>query len=185
MRPSILILAFTALVSADVIPRDNSTSIVSSPPSTTTWALTPAQICLQSCTSGDVNCEAQCVGSAHPNSVQVSETNECAAKCPQGNGTYSKSSNYASCLQACISSYYPTSQTAGAVGGSDTTVASIGASVTGIATGTGTVSSVATSSSATGSASTTPTPNVAAIGLGPLLGSAGGIAGLFVIFLAL
>jgi hypothetical protein len=87
--------------------------------------------------ASDVNCEAQCIGSAHPNSVQVSETNDCAAKCPQGNGTYSESSNYASCLQACISSYYPTSQTAGAMGGSDTAAAATnGASVTGTMTGT-------------------------------------------------
>lgn len=135
MKLATLLLGFIAIASADLLTRDNSTSAISSPPSTTSWALTPAQICLQSCTAGDVNCEAQCIGSAHPNSVQVSETNECAAKCPQGNGTYSESSDYASCLQACISSYYPTSQTAGVrVGG--TTVASNGASVTGIKTGT-------------------------------------------------
>ena len=125
MKVTALLLAIMALASAELIPRDNSTTVASSPPATTTWALTPAQICLQGCAAGDVNCQAACVGSAHPNSVQISETNDCIGKCPKGNGTYAESSNYASCLQACISSYYPTSQTVGIVGGgSETTVAS-------------------------------------------------------------
>ena len=141
MKSTAIFLAIVAFTSADLIPRDNSTSVASSPPSTTTWALTPAQICLQGCASGDVNCQAACVGSAHPNSVQVSETNDCIGKCPKGNGTYAESANYASCMQACISSYYPTSQTVGAVGGgSGTTVASNKAT----ATGTGTAGGVAT-----------------------------------------
>jgi hypothetical protein len=135
MKPTALLLAFVALASANLMPRDNSTSIASPAPATTTYSLTPTQICLQSCAAGDVNCQAACVGSAHPNSVQVSETNDCAAKCPQGNGTYTESENYASCLQACISSYYPTSQTVGAVGGgSASTVASNAASATGTGT---------------------------------------------------
>jgi hypothetical protein len=139
--------------------------------------------------------------------VQVSETNECAAKCPQGNGTYSESWNYASCLQACISSYYPTSQTAGAVGGSDTAAATNGAGV--IGTMTGTAAEVATgeyrydgkgrgltwcesgtgpkssASTPTGSRPTASPPNMAAISVPSLCGSAGSIAGLFIIFLAL
>ncbi|KAN0099108.1 hypothetical protein V8E51_012883 [Hyaloscypha variabilis] len=173
-----LLLGFLSLVSADLDPRDNSTSVASSP------------LRQRRCAAGDVNCEAQCIGSAHPNSVQVSETNECAAKCPQGNGTYSESWNYASCLQACISSYYPTSQTAGAVGGSDTAAATNGAGVIGtmtgtaaeVATGTGPKSSASTP---TGSRPTASPPNMAAISVPSLCGSAGSIAGLFIIFLAL
>ena len=135
MKTATLLLAFVAIATASLVPRDNSTSVASSPPVTTTYALSPTQICLQGCTPGDVNCEAACVGSAHPNSLQVSETNECAAQCPQGNGTLSESDGYASCLQACISSYYPTSQTVGVAGASGSAVASNSATATGTGTG--------------------------------------------------
>lgn len=120
-------------------------TVSTTPPTTTAYALTPQQSCLASCPAGDVNCQAACVGSAHPNSAQVSETNQCAASCVQGNGSTEESNLYAECLAACISSYYPTTQTAAPVNGVSS-VATSNPVTTATGTGTGTKASTGAAS---------------------------------------
>jgi len=143
MKSAVVLLALAALASASLVARVDSSSTISSTPTTTILSLSPTATCLAACKPGDVNCEAACVGAAHPNSSQASETNDCAAKCPQGNGTLSESNAYAQCLQACISSYYPTSQTVAAAGGASGSVTANSAT----ATGTGATGSAATGAS--------------------------------------
>jgi len=141
---TILLSTLIAVASANVAPRqDSSTSSVAT---TTSASLTPQATCLAACQPGDVNCQAACVGTAHPNSAQANQTNECAAKCPQGDGSTSDSDKYASCVSACISSHFPTSQTVGAASGATGTVASNPAA----ATGTGSAASGASSATGTG-----------------------------------
>jgi hypothetical protein len=128
---SVLALSLAAFASAQ------STTVSTSP--TTTYALTPQQTCLATCKAGDVNCQAACIGAAHPNSSQVSQTNECAAKCVQGDGSTSQTNLYAQCISACIASYYPTTQTVAAAVSSATTIATVKASGTGSAASSGAV----------------------------------------------
>jgi hypothetical protein len=165
-------------------------SAVSTPPPTTTaYSLTPQQSCLASCPAGDVNCQAACVGSAHPNSAQVSETNQCAASCVQGNGSTAETNLYAECLAACISSYYPTSQTAAPVNGVSSAASNAGTTATGAATkassGAGTAATGSGASSQTGSATGTAgsasVSKAAAATGAPFIG----MAGLFMAALAL
>jgi hypothetical protein len=129
---AILLSGLIAVASANVFPRQDSNSVAT----TTSASLSPQATCLAACPSGDVNCQAACVGTAHPNSAQVNQTNECVAQCPQGDGSTADSEKFAACVQSCISSYFPTSQTVGAASGSTGTVASNPASATGPATGT-------------------------------------------------
>lgn len=132
MKTSTLILTLVAVASANLLPRADSSTTTTSPPTTTSASLSPTASCLASCAAGDVTCEAACVGAAHPNSSQASDTNSCAAKCPQGDGSTSDSDAYAQCLAACISSYFPTSQTVGpAAGGTSGLVTVNTASATG------------------------------------------------------
>jgi hypothetical protein len=93
--------------------------------------------------SADVCCQAKCVGVPCPSQSQVNATTECAAKCPQGNGTAAETDQYAQCQASCISSYFLTN--------------SATAAPTASQTGSNTASSTGTfafggSSSATGSA---------------------------------
>ncbi len=78
----------------------------------------------------------------HPNSVQVNQTDDCVANCPQGDGSKSASDNYGQCVQACIASYYPTSQTAApvSVGSETSTSASAGETTSSSGTQTGELS---------------------------------------------
>ncbi len=75
-------------------------------------------------------CEAACVGSAHPNSLQANQTDECVSKCPQGDGSSSAIQNYGNCVEGCIQSYYPTSQTVGPVSVGSGSVTSVSAGAT-------------------------------------------------------
>jgi hypothetical protein len=135
MKSAVVLLALAALASASLAPRADSSSTISSAPTTTILSLSPTATCLAACKPGDVNCEAACVGAAHPNSSQASETNDCAAKCVQGDGSLSASDAYAQCLQACISSYFPTSQTVAAAGGASGSGTANSATATGSGTG--------------------------------------------------
>jgi hypothetical protein len=52
------------------------------------------------------------LGIARPNSSQAVATNECAAKCDQGDGSAEDTQKFSDCVQSCISSLFPSSQTA-------------------------------------------------------------------------
>lgn len=98
-------------VGAFAIPQDNNkpdnagTSALPEP------SLTPAVKCVMACPAGDVNCQAACMGNARPNASQAIETNECAAKCDQGDGSTPAAQAYAKCVDNCINSLFPSSQT--------------------------------------------------------------------------
>lgn len=79
------------------------------------------------------------MGAAHPNSLQVNQTDDCVAKCPQGDGSSSASNNYSNCVQACIRSYFPTSQTVGpvSVGSGSVTSVAAGSTTSGASAGAG------------------------------------------------
>lgn len=79
--------------------------------SSTTTSLSPTQTCLNACAAGDVNCQAKCLGLPYPDGAQTNATTSCEAGCPQGNGTEAETQAYASCLNACVSSYYYASGT--------------------------------------------------------------------------
>jgi len=113
--------------------------------------LTPAQTCIAACPAGDVNCQAACVGAAHPNSSQVVDTTQCAMKCDQGDGTPAATAAYAKCQQACIASFFPTSQT----------IAANAASVAASSAASGTASGAEASSKASGTAAQTATGSAA------------------------
>ncbi|KAF2662978.1 hypothetical protein K491DRAFT_672800 [Lophiostoma macrostomum CBS 122681] len=153
-------------IGAFALPQDAST-ITSAPASAASAGLTPQQSCAVACDPADVNCKASCLGIAHPNSSQAVETTECAEKCDQGDGSPEATEKYSECVQGCIASYFPSSQTvqvgaaassaAASLTGSAASAASSGASHaasgTGSqATGTGTPSGSAAAASGTGAA---------------------------------
>ncbi|PNY20668.1 Uncharacterized protein TCAP_07360 [Tolypocladium capitatum] len=78
-----------------------------------TVSLTPAQAaqaaCLKACKSGDVNCQARCVGVPNPDGSQVAATTKCVAACPQGDGSQAQTDQYAACVNKCIGTNYFTS----------------------------------------------------------------------------
>ncbi|KAH8725311.1 hypothetical protein GQ44DRAFT_227099 [Phaeosphaeriaceae sp. PMI808] len=90
--------------------------------------VTPQVSCALSCKPGDVTCQAACLGIARPNASQVVDTNNCAAKCDQGNGSPAAATAYARCVDGCIASLFPSSQTAFGPGAAQ---GSAGASATG------------------------------------------------------
>lgn len=71
----------------------------------TTSSLSPTQTCLAACASGDVNCQAQCVGVPFPNGAQINATTDCSMNCDQGDGSPSATEQYGQCLQRCAASY--------------------------------------------------------------------------------
>ncbi|KAK8048553.1 hypothetical protein PG994_010283 [Apiospora phragmitis] len=85
---------------------------------TTTVGLTPEQsaktACLDACKTGDVNCEAKCVGVPNPNTQQVNATNNCIAACPLSKGTAAENKEHDKCVNDCIGQYYLTSAGASA-----------------------------------------------------------------------
>jgi hypothetical protein len=127
------------------------------------------------CDPGDVTCQAQCVGVARPNSSQVVETNECAAKCDQGSGSPEDTQKFADCQQDCYAKYFPSSQTLTPPGQSNAaptgTAAEDSASGTRQPTGT-----QATGSDGTGSAPAASATGAAGINTVQLAGA--GLAGL-------
>ncbi|KAJ4355282.1 hypothetical protein N0V95_003037 [Ascochyta clinopodiicola] len=129
------------------------------------------------------NCRASCLGIARPNSSQAVETTECAAKCDQGDGTAEATKKYSDCVQSCIASLFPSSQTGSQIPGA--------AASSGAAAGTGTKSANPTAStgasgsgsgsnvSQTGSAASQATG--AANSISARIGGAG-LAGLLAVF---
>lgn len=167
----------------------SSTVVVSD--ASTTVSLSPQATCLEACELGDVNCQARCLGTAHPNEAQANQTTECVAQCDQGDGSPAATERYSQCVQSCIASYFPTTSTAGAVVGAGSTAASnmasatsgAGASASGAAATASSAASDAASSaskSAAAAASTGAAANNAQMGA-----SAAGIAGLFMAIFAL
>ena len=105
MKYSVAILAFAAGVLA--LPQESS--ITSAPAASA--SLSPTISCIQNCDPADVTCQAACQGIARPNSSQAAETNECAAKCDQGDGSAEDTQAYAKCQQDCFASLFPSTQT--------------------------------------------------------------------------
>ncbi|KIW68154.1 hypothetical protein PV04_04120 [Phialophora macrospora] len=137
-----------------------STSAASSTASSTA-SLSPQVRCLQSCGSADVCCQAKCVGVPCPSQSQANATTDCAAQCPQGNGTASETEEYANCQASCISSYFLTASTTAAPTASQTDSS---ASTTG-AFGFGDATTTDGSATATGgSSSTGPSSTATAAG---------------------
>ena len=68
------------------------------------------------------------MGAARPNSSQVVATNECAAKCDQGDGSSEATQKFSDCVQSCIASLFPSSQTGSLIPGA---AASSGAAASG------------------------------------------------------
>jgi len=181
MKYSIVFLSL--LSTAFAVPQAASSTITSAA-SVVSAVLTPAQTCIASCPAGDVNCQAACVGAAHPNSSQADQTNQCAMKCDQGDGSPAATEKYSQCVQACISSYYPTSQTVAAApaGSGVASSAASGATQAGSATGTQATGSV--TGSATGAAASASKTGAAAFNT-QVGASAAGLAGLFMAIFAL
>jgi hypothetical protein len=76
-------------------------------------------------------CQAACLGNARPNASQVIETNNCAAKCDQGDGSAAAAISFGRCVDGCINSLFPSSQTAFAPGALAQASMKAGASATG------------------------------------------------------
>lgn len=109
MKYSTVLLSLA--IGAFALPQE--ASVTSAPATTGTVELTPQQTCLATCDDSDVTCRAACLGVARPNSSQAVETNECAAKCDQGDGSPEQSQKFSDCVQACIYSLFPSTQTVG------------------------------------------------------------------------
>lgn len=160
MKYAAVVLSLAA--GAFAMPQD--ASITSAPAAAPSAALTPQQSCAVACPAGDVVCQAACFGVARPNSSQAVDTNECAAKCDQGDGSPEATKKFEQCVQACIGSLFPSSQTVplGEAASGIASLASNSASATGSGSpattggaqpsGSGTGSSSEESASATGSA---------------------------------
>jgi hypothetical protein len=110
MKYSVALIALAAVASA--LPQDAS-SITSAPSASVSLDPVTASLmsCIDSCAADDVTCQAQCVGVPRPNSSQAVETNECAAKCDQGNGSKEATEAYAKCQADCFASLFPSTQT--------------------------------------------------------------------------
>jgi len=110
MKYSVALFALAAIVSA--LPQEAS-SITSAPVASVSLDPSTASLlhCIESCDESDVTCRAQCAGVARPNSSQVVETNECAAKCDQGDGSKEATEAFAKCQADCFASLFPSTQT--------------------------------------------------------------------------
>ena len=108
MKYAAVLLALAA--GAFAIPQAASITPAPATPSTPS-GLTPAVSCALACTAGDVTCQAACLGNARPNTSQVLATNDCVAKCDQGDGSAAAIAAYSKCTQNCINSLFPSSQT--------------------------------------------------------------------------
>jgi len=184
MKTSAIILALATFALADILEGRDAAATTTAPP-TTTYSLSPEATCLAACAAGDVNCAAGCVGSAHPNSVQVNQTDVCVTNCPQGDGSIAESNKYDQCVAGCIASFYLATQTAGPVSvGSDITTSASAGETTSSAK-TGTTATTTGSSSATGSAAAASSSKAAGANNAPYITSVGGLAGLFLAFFAL
>ncbi|RFU77935.1 hypothetical protein TARUN_4334 [Trichoderma arundinaceum] len=187
-----------------------------------TVSVDPAQksqlACLDKCPKGDVDCQAHCItvwfipladavsplspglGVPSPNQSQANATTQCAAKCPQGDGSVADTKAFAACIDKCIHEHYyvtskGTPEATGAPGGnnaasgsgSDTTAAPTGSSASdasGTGSGaseTGSATTGTTTGTRTGSAATTSTTNAAPA----IIASGGALVGVLAALLAL
>jgi hypothetical protein len=181
MKYSIILLSL--LSTAFAAPQAASSTITSAA-SVVSAGLTPAQTCIASCPAGDVNCQAACVGAAHPNSSQVDQTTECAMKCDQGDGSPAATEKYSQCVQSCISSYFPTSQTVAAAPAGSGVVSSAASGATQTGSATGTQATGSATGSATGTAASASKTGAAVLNT-QVGASAAGLAGLFMAIFAL
>lgn len=174
----------TALLAFAVGALAQSSTITSAPTTTAAPELSPSISCVQACNPGDVNCQAACLGNARPNSSQVVETTECAAKCDQGDGSAEATERYAVCQQDCIAKYFPSSQTGSLIPGAGAAASSAASGSNGGSanpTGTGASgSSAGQTGSGSGSAAASQ-PTGAANSISARVGGAG-LAGLLAIF---
>jgi hypothetical protein len=134
-------------IGAFALPQEASVTTAPKTPAAIPSGLTPAISCAMSCDDSDVTCKAACMGNARPNASQVIETNECAAKCDQGDGSTEDSIAYGKCVDGCINSLFPSSQTAFAPGAAGGAVASgsAGGAASAAASATGSANPTATS----------------------------------------
>jgi hypothetical protein len=114
MKYSAIILAFVA--GAFAVPQASITAAPAAPTAPIPSGLAPQVSCALACTPGDVMCQAACLGNARPNASQVVDTNKCAANCDQGDGSAQAAKDYGQCVDGCINSLFPSSQTAFAPG---------------------------------------------------------------------
>ncbi|KAJ9625873.1 hypothetical protein H2203_004637 [Taxawa tesnikishii (nom. ined.)] len=136
-------------------PQASATTDAAVSGTSTSTSLSPTQTCLNACNAGDVNCQAACLGNPNPNAAQINATTNCAAQCPQGNGSASDTQQYADCQQNCISSYFLTSTS---LAGAAATLGASTASTTGsAAVTTGSASGTASNTGAAASASSRAT----------------------------
>ncbi|KAH7123957.1 hypothetical protein B0J11DRAFT_506998 [Dendryphion nanum] len=151
----------TLVAGVFAIPQQGSSASV--PATTAAVALTPQQTCLNTCNPADVTCRAACLGIARPNSKQAVDTNECVAKCDQGDGSKEATEKYGQCRDACIASIFPSTQTIApfAPGGVASNAASAtnaagSAAASGASRASGSAASITGSGGAAASASNTP-----------------------------
>ncbi|KAF2831239.1 hypothetical protein CC86DRAFT_314452 [Ophiobolus disseminans] len=170
---------FAFVVGAFAIPQ---ASITSAPAAPVQSGLSAPVSCALACKPGDVNCQAACLGGARPNASQVVETNECARKCDQGDGSASAATAFSNCVQGCIARLFPSSQTAFGAGGAQGSSVAAGASASGASIRpTGTANSVASGSAASGTGASVQSTG-AADANSARLASAAGLAGFLAIF---
>ncbi|KAL1794751.1 hypothetical protein ACET3X_006567 [Alternaria dauci] len=148
---AVLLFAIGALA----LPQDASVTSAPQTPAAIPSGLSPAISCAMSCDDSDVTCKAACLGNARPNASQVVDTNECVARCDQGDGSTEDSIAYAKCADSCINSLFPSSQTAFGAGGAANAApsGSAGSAASAAASATGSANPTATGGSATGSES--------------------------------
>ncbi|OCT45671.1 hypothetical protein CLCR_01707 [Cladophialophora carrionii] len=150
------LLAFATAQNATTTETSLS-SAASTSAASSTASLSPQVICLQSCGSADVCCQAKCVGVPCPSQSQANATTDCAAQCPQGNGTASETEEYANCQASCISSYFLTSSATAAPTGTQTSGSASATATFGGGDSTTDGSATATEGGSTTGASTTAT----------------------------
>jgi len=180
---------------------------------TSTVSIDPAQAsqaaCLKKCDAGDVDCQAHCISVPSPNQSQANATNECVAKCPQGNGSAAQTNAYKNCIDQCVAqNFFVTSEgtpeATGAPGNSNSngngnsgSVSSSAAAPTGSGSGSGSGSDSSSSSgfgsgsasqTGTGSFSPNRTGSAAAstsTNAAPAFIASGALAGVFAAIMAL
>ncbi|KAF2627964.1 hypothetical protein BU25DRAFT_421458 [Macroventuria anomochaeta] len=177
MKYTTALLAFAAGALAQ------SSAVTTAPATTSVPEVSPAISCVSACTPGDVTCQASCLGIARPNSSQAVETTECAAKCDQGDGSAEATQKYSDCVQSCIASLFPSSQTGSQIPGgaaaSSAAATRSGANPTNPTASTG--ASAGSTASQTGSGSASPQATGAANFISAQIGGVG-LAGLLAAF---
>jgi hypothetical protein len=174
----------TALIAFAAGALAQSSAITSAPATTAAPSTSPQISCVSACNAGDVTCQASCLGIARPNSSQAVETTECAAKCDQGDGSPEATQKYSDCVQSCIASLFPSSQTVNipGAGAAASGSAATGSAASGSAAATGS-NRASGSADATGSAASA-SASAQATGAATRMEGAGlaGLAGLLAAF---